>query len=330
MENNNVISIKKELESFETKKQQLLESFNEEINTSQENVGCYMAAIFYEYKRLETKANLRATNKDPRCQTKEGRTTLLLNFIKKAFNPDQIHEILGALNQIDRNTIQTNLQLIMSIMPSIEKLAKPVLDKISFLKNNLQELYLSHNIPFVHISPVDIKDGHINPSKNLENQPQNEIMTGVFVTSSYDDMNLYMARAIAGGMIANREKVQYPKNPFVSIDDQITRDRIQLLKPIYAYALDANGFEPQVHFAPTKNGFMLLFGNEWVKSTDKPIPFTSKEIITQIDSEPFLKIDTRYVDTKNRRTPSFTDAFAKKFNIELNRETQEKNYSQEK
>ena len=28
--------------------------------------------------------------------------------------------------------------------------------------------------------------------------------------------------------------------------------------PVYAYALKAKGFEPQVHFAPTNNGFMLF------------------------------------------------------------------------
>ena len=333
MENNDVISIKKDLEAFEAQKKQLLETFNNEINasnTSKENVECYMAAIIYEHKRLETKANLRATTKEPMCQTEEGRIRLLLNFIRKTFNPNQINEILGALSQADYNIIQNNPQLIMSIMPSIEKIAKPVLDKIDLLKNDLQKLYLSHNIPFMHISPMDIQDGHINPSKNLENQPQNEIMTGVFATSSYYGMNLYMARAIAGGMIANREKVQYPKNPFLSVEEQTHRDRIKLLRPIYAYALNANGFEPQLHFAPVNNGFRILFGDEWVKSTDKPIPFTSKEIITEVDSEPFLKIDTRYVDEKNRRIPSFSDEFARKFNIKLNKNNREQDYLKEK
>ena len=45
-------------------------------------------------------------------------------------------------------------------------------------------------------------------------------------------MNLYMARAIAGGMIANREKVQYPKNPFLPIEEQASRDKIKTF-PIY-------------------------------------------------------------------------------------------------
>ena len=328
---NEVISIGNELKTFEIEKQNLLEKYNRQINNqinSEERISCYMAAIYYEYERLNTMGKRRAMQPDPMCQSKEGRAKLLKSFIGKA-PQSMIQEIVSALQQSGITDFSVNPQSIENIIPVVKKLATPTLNRIDSLKKELQEVYLKHNIPFMHISPVNIEDRHINPSVNLENQPQNQIMTGVFATSSYEGINEYIARAIAGGMIRNREKVQYPKNPFLSVNEQTNPNRIKLSRPVFAYELDANGFEPQIHFAPSRDGFEITFGDEWVKSTDKPLEIQGKEVITEVDSAPFLKIDTRYVDNENRRILSYREMFAKKFGIQITQDVSHHNNTQE-
>ncbi len=332
MEKRSMKRMKEELKQFETEQNELLDRVNLEINSpesTEERVSSYMASILYEHRRLETCAKLRATSIDPQCQTEEGRANLLMRMIEKSFNKEQGKEIVQALREAGCTEVPHDAKSIAQIMPIIEKLAMPTLEKIDSFKSELQDLYLKHDVPFMHVSPVDIQDGHINPSRNLENQPKNEMMTGVFATSSYEEINRYIARAISGGMICTRDYVQYPKNPFLPVSEQTNPNMIQLAKPVYAYALDANGFEPQVHFEPTKQGFCITFNDEWVKRTEEPLKFHFQEEINAVDSAPFLQIDTKYKDVENQRIVSYRDMFAKKFDIKIIKDEEHEKNGQE-
>ncbi len=312
-----IIKMKQDLEIFRQEKNSLLDKYHERINTPEEKVSCYMTAILYEYQMIEAMSHLREAEIDSMHQTEEGRTKLLARFIEKNFDPNQRTQIFDTIKQAGYSEIPSSFAQIAKMLPAMREIAAPTLHKIDSFKQEIQELYLKHHIPLIHISPVDIQDGHINPSVQLENQPQNEILTGVFATSSYSGMNQGIGRVIAGGMNRSYDRLQYPKNPFLPIDEQDNPDRIKLAKQVYAYALNPNGFELQVHFEPSEQGFTIKDSNEWVKKTQTPIAYESKETITEVDSQPFLETDTQYVDAEERKIVSFREAFAQKFQIPI-------------
>ncbi len=322
MDDKSFNSVGKELRVFELEKNDLLQKYNELLNipqTFEEKISAYMTAVLYEFKRLETRASLKKDKANPNLQSKENRAKFLLNYIAKIIKPEQMQEVAKVLIDAGCSELPHDADSIIKAMPIIQKLAKPTLEKIDLLKKEMQELYLKHNIPFLHISSADIQDGQINPSVEIENQPQNDFVTGVFATSNFDGMNLYIARAVAGGMRVTRDTVQYSQNPFEPVEMQSNPNAIKLAKEIFSYALDAEGFEPQLDFSETRDnkGFVIQFLDEWVKPTKEPLKILNKEAIKEVDSEPFLKRDTRYRG-KNGEDISYRRAFANKFGIQLN------------
>ena len=239
------LDTKKELDIFEKEKILLCQEFDNNINnndTSQYRLSCCMAAIYYEYKKIMVSPALKQWKPKLKAQTPDGKVEMLLKYINKNFNMMEIQHIARSLGLIGENGLKKDTKSVLAAIPKIEEIAKPVLDEINQFRASLKEKFLGHNIEFKHISSVDIRGGKINPSRELENQPQNELMTGVFATSSYVGMNLYACRAAAdGNMIVNKEGITFPINPspFASMEEQKDSSRIKLSKPVYAYSLPA-------------------------------------------------------------------------------------------
>ena len=318
--------MKTDLKEFEKEKDQIIRKFNDELNNPEnkdEALNRSMAAIYYEYARITTMPKMRQCEPNPRCKTEEGRIAMLLNYIKGNFNREQIIDIANNLGLLRADGIDTDVQSVRNAIPKIKELAEPVLTRVETLKKDVQECYLSHCTDFKHISSVDITDGKVNPSFNLENQPQNQILTGVFATSSYEGMISYMGRAITGGMVVNNRGIRFPKSPFAPMQEQDDSQKAKLAKPVYAYSLDADGFEPQMHFSKKGDAYLIEFNNEWVKSTEQGLKINAKEELQEVDCQPFLERNTTYVDVENGRIRSFTEEFAEKFGIDLNRKENE-------
>ena len=315
------IDTKAELDKFEIEKIEILGEFYKNINEKQDpeyRLACCMTAILYEYKRIESMPKFRECDHNPMADTVDGRVQMLLNYIQRNFDMQEIQEIMMALNINMPKGAKIDTKTVLDAIPRVEQIAEPVLQEIATLKDNLKTKFASHNIEFKHISPADITDGKINPSVALENQPQNNIVTGVFAESTYDGMNMYIGRAIAGGMIVRGDNVRYPRNPFAPIEEQKNPTKIKLARPVYSYSLPIEGFEPQVYFEKRGKNFGIEFGNEWVHETEVGVRILDKEEITEVSSGPFLARNVTYVDEKNRRVNSITDDFAKKFGIQLN------------
>lgn len=235
------IDMKDKLKEFEQEKRELIKNFNNEINYNgnpNHRFSCAMAAIYYEYKRIETMTKKRQYEHLPMNELLKVRAKMLLNYIYDNFNPYQQNSIAESLNLIGKDrSLKNDMESMLSAISKIEEYATPVINKIEKFKSAMKETYLKQGLEFKHISLADIEDGKINPSKNIENQPQNELVTGVFADSSYQGMNLYVGRAIAKHMQVTGDRVNYDSCPFAPIEEQINPQRIKLAKPVYAYSL---------------------------------------------------------------------------------------------
>ena len=235
------LDMNEKLKQFEREKEELIKNFNKEINgdgNPNHRFSCAMTAIYYEYKRIETMPKMKACRHNSMCETLEGRIKMLLNYIAGNFNKYEQYSIAEKLNLLKADgSLRNDIDSMVMAISKIEEYAVPTINKIEEFKNNLKEAYLKQGIEFKHISIADIQDRKINPSRELENQPQNELMTGVFADSSYQGMNLYVGRAIAGHMQVSSDRVNYSNCPFAQMDEQKDSKRIKLARPIYAYSL---------------------------------------------------------------------------------------------
>lgn len=319
------VEMKEELSEFEKEKREIGNKYNQEINRPENRVACIMTAILYEYKRIEAIPRLRQFRDEnhEKASTPEGRVQMLLEYIQKKFDRNEMQIILETLKLGQRYGKILDTQTTLEAIPKVEELAKPILEKVEEYKKELISKFLGHNIPFMHISPADITDGKINSSHDLENQPRNNIVTGVFATSSYIGMNTYIGRAISGGMIVDGRSVSYnEKNPFAPLEEQKNPSRVKLAKSVYAYSLLPEGFEPQVHFERRGPNFSIEFGNEWVCHTKDGLSFFEKEEIREISSAIVLGGKV-YCKDENGEKIDFSARFAEKHGIDMS-EAQER------
>lgn len=117
-----------------------------------------------------------------------------------------------------------------------------VFETMDNYKKAIHDAYLTFESTLKHCSPVpDLSELRATVR---ENQYSNEIIKGIFASSDYDDTIHYMGRAVAGGMIYKNGILVYPSNPFS--DDQNTKTKLKLKKPIYLYSVNAKDFEPSI------------------------------------------------------------------------------------
>ena len=99
-------------------------------------------------------------------------------------------------------------------------------------------------------------------SQKKENMYNNEVVDAVFGTTDYDQLVLYLGRAVAGGMhvIQNGRICVYPKNP----TDRLCGEDVILKKPVYLYRVDIEYFEPVIDFRVQNNCAEFCFEYEWI------------------------------------------------------------------
>ena len=103
-------------------------------------------------------------------------------------------------------------------------------------------------------------------SKHRENQYLNSINDGVFATTTMESIEKYIARANVGGMIVRGNKIEYPSNPFSSVDGS----ELTLVKPVSIYLANVDYFEPQFDYEIDSEGKPhFIYGGEWIAPYEK-------------------------------------------------------------
>ncbi len=169
---------------------------------------------------------------------------------------------------------------IAVIMQNIRYKATPVLNILDSLKEELREFVMCELHYLWHVSS---KDGLTNicASQNKLNMYYSFFGDAVFATSDIVQMLLYCGRAIAGGMEVN-DKLHictYEKNPFIFNKGK----SLLLKKPVFAYKVEPDSFEPVIDLTINQNGTPELhYGYEWL-SNQKQIKIISCNEVTEID-----------------------------------------------
>ncbi len=149
----------------------------------------------------------------------------------------------------------------------VKRRGEPVLAFLEQYKAGILDLY-QHQVPFLwHVSAVpNIKV--LNSSSQRENMYYNDICGAVFAVSSYDEILLYLGRALGDEMSVIDDFCFYKKRPYYSWDSCT----IQLKEPAAVYYLDIDGFLPVIDFVMTNSGkASLKFDHEWIHKGDVPV-----------------------------------------------------------
>lgn len=103
---------------------------------------------------------------------------------------------------------------------------------------------------------------YLNASKKKENMYNNEVVDAVFGTTDYDQLVLYLGRAVAGGMhvIQNGHICVYPIDPV----KEVRGEEVILKQPVYLYWADIRYFEPVIDFRVQNHRVELCFEYEWI------------------------------------------------------------------
>lgn len=107
----------------------------------------------------------------------------------------------------------------------------------------------------------------LKASVQKENMYCNEVVDGVFSVSDYDQLILYIGRAVAGGMhvMKNGNICIYSRNPVQSVEEEI----VVLKKDIYLYRVSLDEFEPVIDYVLNNGRAEIFFGHEWISRKNK-------------------------------------------------------------
>lgn len=102
----------------------------------------------------------------------------------------------------------------------------------------------------------------LRASVKKENMYCNEVVDAVFGTTDFDQLILYLGRAVAGGMhvTENGHICIYPADPVAEVQGQ----ELILKHPVYLYRTDIRYFEPVIDFRVRDGAAKLCFGYEWI------------------------------------------------------------------
>lgn len=234
---NRLYEDKERLESLERKSFLLMDKFNTIINEEIDTDSLKSALTLYEYKRIQIKENLCTSDEQDNCE--------LYSFVDSLLDSNNTFS--------DLDNISSKSITVLTLMENFKKA--------------LKEIYRAENQNFWHISSTaGLKK--INASTKRLNVYGNELVDGIFSSSSYNLLLLYVGRAIAGYMYFFFKKFcLYPLNPYgTKIGDDIS-----LVGAVYAYSLDIETFEPVVDFRLIDGKYMFLFSGEWV-SRERTLP----------------------------------------------------------
>lgn len=107
----------------------------------------------------------------------------------------------------------------------------------------------------------------LKASVQKENMYCNEVVDGVFSVSDYDQLILYIGRAVAGGMhvMKNGNICIYSRNPVQSVEEEI----VVFKKDIYLYRVSLDEFEPVIDYVLNNGRAEIFFGHEWISRKNK-------------------------------------------------------------
>lgn len=251
-------SIKKQLEESESRIGSYVGEVNRQINNTWSPREILYMDAYYGWKRY--KANL---------LIKPDRKSSLLSeerFLK---------EKLAGLPGMNCN------QSVGEMMNDILYTIRDRIDDIKTFRNGIFEAAA----PFVcHVSPQGGLQ-YLRASKNKENMYCNEAPDAVYGVTKYDELVLYIGRAIAESMHIFRDgSCIYKKNPV----KEVTEGKVILKRPVYLYCTDIDWFEPVTDFYAENGSCKFCFGHEWV-SRNEMIPRSMEIKIVSVPAEDLEK-----------------------------------------
>ncbi|MBQ9279704.1 MAG: hypothetical protein IJ215_01465 [Clostridia bacterium] len=290
------------------------QSFMEELENNPTYADSLIfAGILYEYKRIDANFHSRSfAAAHPEVPDKvKGELTLqeFADFLQQ--NPQNAKALQEALikhggfsstyfmesdeTMLTKEQIAENIrERFDEIIGVVQDSAKPTLECIEKYQKAIKAQYFETlakygiNEPVIcRGSPTDIPKGmNIPPAIDTENQFTNEIVTGVFATSSYDGVSRYIAKGVVPGGVSMGSGIDiFPQGTFLPAEKQTDPDNLMVAGSSNIYVLPADSFEPQVDFeySPKNGKPKLLFRGEWVAKGEEGISILSKQSIDRID-----------------------------------------------
>ena len=184
---------------------------------------------------------------------------------------EYLMDLLNYRKKTELTVMMERLQLAAS-----ERLNELKRYKWQIARENYQYVY--------HTSAI--KDlSFLKASKKKENMYCNEVVDAVFGTTDFDQLILYLGRAVAGGMhvIRNGQICVYPVNPVAGVQGQ----ELILKYPVYLYRADIRYFEPVIDFRVRNRQAEFCFEHEWIAR--RPTVPCSGEKIEKISFEDWRK-----------------------------------------
>ena len=271
-------SVKKQLELAEKKTCDCVKAINRKIKDTWTPCEILYLDAFYSWKRYKTDLMIKPDKKRSL-------------FFEENFVKDKLAGLPGM------NCDQSAGEMLNDVLLAI----RDRLNEIDIFKTEIREAAA----PYVcHVSPHG-GIHHLKASKNKENMYCNEALDAVYGVTDYDELVLYIGRAVAESMHTFRDgSCIYKKNPV----KELKEGKVFLRRPVYLYCADIDWFEPVTDFFAEDGYTQFCFGHEWICRRETVPP--SMEI--QIDSIP-------EEDWRQRRFYYFTDESVEKKwrNIEI-------------
>ncbi len=304
-------NLKQPLKDFDIKSKAMSQAFSEQLESdSQYRESLPLAGIFYEYLRIKSNFWSRTfQNKNPNASNDVKDNLIIQEFADYlSQTPDIANALQNELmkypefstislivgeNTLSRGKIEDQIRgSFDEIMGLVQKSAQTTLEHIEEYRNSIKKTYLETfedygiNTPVIcRSSPTNVPDGsNISPTVDTENKYVNEIVTGVFATSSYDDVSRYIAKGIMPGGVSMSEKVDiFPEGTFLPPEMQTDPENLIVAGSSFVYILPADSFEPQIDFSFRRGKCNLYFDGEWVSKGEQGVPFLSKTPLDRID-----------------------------------------------
>lgn len=144
----------------------------------------------------------------------------------------------------------------------IKKKTEGVSALLEEFKMTIKKYYVENNIPLYHITPYE--GDSLTRSRNSLNQYEREIGDWVFASSADINDNVYRLRVAGSGMI------RIDENSYLITGDHVkySQGNLMLDNDSYIYTLKNDKFLPVVSIGRSRNGYQLLFDNEWTSDKD--------------------------------------------------------------
>lgn len=228
--------IRESLEESKTRITELIFTINQEITHSWSAKEIMYVDAYFAFLRHQADILIKPEKKSVLYQQEQ-----------------QIREYLSKLLGCDKNT---------EFIVMMKQIQAAVLERLHELEQYKSQIVKESSHRYVYHTSA-VKDlVCLYASQKKENMYNNEVVDAVFGTTDYDQLVLYLGRAVAGGMhvIQNGRICVYPKNP----TDRLCGEDVILKKPVYLYRVDIEYFEPVIDFRVQNNCAEFCFEYEWI------------------------------------------------------------------